>query len=194
MTWIDRIYNSGTCFHTDIEISPWFRVDLEQRIAVSHVKIYNRDRYGWRLCGFEIRIGDTTEKNGMESPRCGRLIHIPTNQDDVVACEPPLVGRYVTIVIAGRTDYLMLCEVEVYGKSVLGESPYIIVFLDTCGDCKWCNYLSSQEVWALRYRKPDFHSVKLSFGSDRIESFCLRVLNQNEVGSTQKKLSCPIEG
>ena len=56
-------------------------MDLQQRIAVTHVKIVNRgDNAGKRLCGFEIRIGDSLENNGITSLRCGTQQHIPSNQ------------------------------------------------------------------------------------------------------------------
>ena len=32
-----------------------------------------------------------------------------------------MTGRYVTIVIPGSNKYLTLCEVQVYGTSVLGK-------------------------------------------------------------------------
>ena len=76
----NRQYFSGSCTHTDEETTPWWRVDLEQRIAVTHVKIANRDQIGKRLCGFEIRVGDSLENNGITNPRCGFQQHIPSNQ------------------------------------------------------------------------------------------------------------------
>ena len=75
-----RQYYSGSCSHTDEETAPWWRVDLQQRIAVTHVKIANRDILGKRLCGFEIRIGDNLKNNGTKNTRCGVRQHIPTNQ------------------------------------------------------------------------------------------------------------------
>ncbi|CAB4032024.1 Hypothetical predicted protein, partial [Paramuricea clavata] len=111
----NRYYSSSSCTHTAEQTTPWWRVDLRQRIAVTHVKIVNRDRIGKRLCGFEIRIGDSLESNGITSPRCGTQQHIPSNQEGIVSCVPTVVGRYVTIVIPGEKKTLTLCEVEVYG-------------------------------------------------------------------------------
>ena len=73
-------YSTGSCTHTDEETTPWWRVDLQQRVTVTHVKIVNRDSYGKRLCGFQVRIGDSLENNGTTNPRCGTQQHIPTNQ------------------------------------------------------------------------------------------------------------------
>lgn len=73
-------YYRGSCTHTNEETTPWWRVDLEQRIAVTHVKIVNRAQIGKRLCGFEIRIGDSLKNNGITNPRCGSQQYIPSNQ------------------------------------------------------------------------------------------------------------------
>ena len=35
---------------------------------------------------------------------------------------PEVIGRYVTVFIPGKNKILTLCEVEVYGTSVLGMS------------------------------------------------------------------------
>ena len=69
------------CTHTAVnKQNPWWRVDLEQRIAVTHVKIVNRNVFGDRLNGFEIRVGDSLKNNGITSPRCGSPQRIPPNQ------------------------------------------------------------------------------------------------------------------
>jgi hypothetical protein len=73
-------YSSKSCTHTAEQTTPWWRVDLQQRIAVTHVKIVNRACCGKRLCGFEIRIGDSLENNGITSLRCGTRQHIPSDK------------------------------------------------------------------------------------------------------------------
>ena len=71
----------SSCTHTEVDLpNPWWRVDLEKRIAVTHVEIVNRNVYGERLDGFEIRIGDSLKNNGTTSKRCGSQQHIPSNQ------------------------------------------------------------------------------------------------------------------
>lgn len=39
---------------------------------------------------------------------------MPRGETRAIYCDPPLVGRYVTINIPGRYQVLALCEVEVY--------------------------------------------------------------------------------
>ena len=73
-------FRGDSCTHTDEETTPWWRVDLQQRVTVTHVKIVNRDSYGKRLCGFQVRIGDGLENNGTTNPRCGTQQHIPSNK------------------------------------------------------------------------------------------------------------------
>lgn len=77
-------WTSGSCTHTNVETTPWWRVDLEQRIAVTHVKIVNRAQHGERLCGFEIRIGDSLKNNGTTNPRCGSQQYIRSNQVNAI--------------------------------------------------------------------------------------------------------------
>ena len=110
-----------SCARTQKQTDPWWRVDLQQRVRVTHVKIYNRNWLGERLCGFEIQITESPVHGGATRNRCGELKHIRQNSNDVVICRPPVTGRYVTIVIPGSYKILTLCEVQVYGTSVLGK-------------------------------------------------------------------------
>ena len=80
----NRNYNKKSCTHTDEETTPWWRVDLQQRITVTQVKIVNRDQLGERLCDFEIRIGDSLENNGTTNLRCETEQDIPSCKSDQV--------------------------------------------------------------------------------------------------------------
>ena len=97
-------------------------------MRVTHVKIYNSKYIGERLCGFEIRVTESPVHDGATINRCGELKHIRQNSDDVVICRPPVTGRYVTIVIPGSDKYLILCEVQVYGTSVLGKMYVSVLY------------------------------------------------------------------
>ncbi|XP_028402504.1 receptor-type tyrosine-protein phosphatase F-like [Dendronephthya gigantea] len=124
-------YNSRSCTHTGEDANPWWRVELQQRILVANVKITNRNYHGERLCGFEIRIGDSLRNNGTTNTRCGAQQYIPKNMDGIVSCEPAgVVGRYVTILIPGDRKILTLCEVEVYGTGILGNQNRTKLQLD----------------------------------------------------------------
>ena len=108
-----------SCGRTQKQTDPWWRVDLQQRVRVTHVKIYNRSNQ--RLCGFEIRVTESSVHDETTSNRCEELKPICQNSSDVVICRPPVTGRYVTIVIPGSHKILTLCEVQVYGTNVLGK-------------------------------------------------------------------------
>ena len=46
--------------------------------------------------------------------------HIIPGLTTRLVCNPSRVGRYVTVVMTGSRDRLVLCEMEVYGVEVLG--------------------------------------------------------------------------
>ena len=47
--------------------------------------------------------------------RCAVISSIPAGFSETFECNG-MEGRYVTVVIPGRAEYLTLCEVEVYGS------------------------------------------------------------------------------
>ncbi|XP_056381042.1 uncharacterized protein LOC130276137 [Hyla sarda] len=111
------IYLSGHCSHTDLEIEPWWRVDLMHVYNVTKVKIANRgDCCQERINGAEIRIGNSPEKGGAQNPRCAKIESLGRGKEEEYICR--MVGRYVTVTIPDRAEYLTLCEVKVYGTNV----------------------------------------------------------------------------
>ncbi|KAL2079106.1 hypothetical protein ACEWY4_024850 [Coilia grayii] len=113
----DAIFGHGSCTHTNANLNSWWRVDLLQKYKVFSVIITNRvDAVPHRLNGAEIRIGNSLENNGINNPRCAVISSIPAGASYTFLCHG-MEGRYVTVVIPGRAEYLTLCEVEVY------ESP-----------------------------------------------------------------------
>ncbi|XP_031431792.1 uncharacterized protein LOC105906721 [Clupea harengus] len=112
----DGIWGHGSCTHTEAHVNPWWRVDLLQKYKVFSVIITNRkDGTPSRLNGAEIRIGNSLNNNGINNPRCAVISSIPAGFSETFECYG-MEGRYVTVVIPGRADYLILCEVEVYGS------------------------------------------------------------------------------
>ncbi|CAM5081257.1 unnamed protein product, partial [Natator depressus] len=62
-------YLRGKCSHTDLEINPWWTLDLQARVQVFRVKITNRgDCCEERINGAEIRIGSSPERSGTTNP------------------------------------------------------------------------------------------------------------------------------
>ncbi|KAL7840423.1 hypothetical protein AOLI_G00257460 [Acnodon oligacanthus] len=63
----------------------------------------------------ELKLGlDTLENHGNNNPVCA-VINIATGDPTRSYECNRMEGQYVNIVIPGRSDYLTLCEMEVYG-------------------------------------------------------------------------------
>ncbi|CAI5778802.1 Hypothetical predicted protein [Podarcis lilfordi] len=108
-------YKTGSCTHTQLDTEPWWHVDLGQQYAISAVVVKNRgDCCGKRLQGAEIRVGDSVADQGKSNPLCGTITDTSLGSVSTLYCNW-LKGRYVSIHIPGRAEYLTLCEVEVYG-------------------------------------------------------------------------------
>ncbi|KAG2464870.1 FUCL4 protein, partial [Polypterus senegalus] len=108
----------GSCACTDATSNPWWRVDLLQTYKVSMVVITNRgDCCPERINGAEIRIGNSLENDGNSNPRCATITSIPAGISTSYNCNG-MEGRYVNVVIPGKTQYLTLCEVEVFAVPV----------------------------------------------------------------------------
>ncbi|XP_062399921.1 fucolectin-like [Sardina pilchardus] len=110
----DGIYDHGSCAHTKVHLSPWWRVDLLQKYKVFSVIITTEVSVPERLDGAEIRIGNSLIDNGVNNPRCDIISSVPAGFSVTYECNG-MEGRYVTVVIPGRIGHLILCEVEVYG-------------------------------------------------------------------------------
>ncbi|XP_078126401.1 uncharacterized protein LOC144530632 isoform X1 [Sander vitreus] len=108
----------GSCIHTNIDLKPWWRLDLLKTYQINNVTITNRgDCCPERINGAEIRIGDSLNDNGNRNPRCAVISSIAAGTSQTFVCNG-MEGRYVNIVIPGRQQYLTLCEVEVNGKLI----------------------------------------------------------------------------
>ncbi|XP_075937417.1 uncharacterized protein LOC142938091 [Anarhichas minor] len=109
-------WNQASCSHTEADFNPWWRLDLGKTHKVFSVNITNViDSLPQRLNGAEILIGDSLENNGNNNPRCAVISSIPGGFTKDFQCNG-MDGRYINIVIPGRSEYLTLCEVEVYGS------------------------------------------------------------------------------
>ncbi|KAI4878300.1 hypothetical protein NFI96_009789, partial [Prochilodus magdalenae] len=116
---LDGAYDHGSCSHTLQDFGPWWRLDLLKRHKVFSITVVNRvDVTSERLKGAEIRIGDSLDNNGNSNPRCGV---ISLNKADYTFNCNGMEGRYVNIVIPGRSEFLTLCEVK--GETQCSTSP-----------------------------------------------------------------------
>ncbi|OCT77244.1 hypothetical protein XELAEV_18032443mg [Xenopus laevis] len=105
-------YNLNSCAHTEYEYKPWWRLDLKRRYKIGKVVIVNRmDCCSERLLGAEVRVGNSGDHN--KNPICGKVTDV--SEATITLCCNGMEGRYVSVVIPGKVQYLTLCEVEVYG-------------------------------------------------------------------------------
>ncbi|XP_073517862.1 fucolectin-like [Phyllobates terribilis] len=109
----DTDFSSGFCTHTNLEKDPWWKLDLGQSYKISSVAITNRMDCGLeRLMGAEVRIGNSPDNN---IPVCGTVTNVVSAT--MPFCCKGMEGRYVSVVIPGHSEYLSMCEVEVYSDS-----------------------------------------------------------------------------
>ncbi|XP_066270508.1 uncharacterized protein [Branchiostoma lanceolatum] len=108
------IYGRKSCSHSTMERNPWWRVDLGTSQCVDRVVVAKRlpPRFGKWLEGFKVYVGDNP--NVMENPSCGGKQSVAGKDLTTVNCGG-LTGRYVGIALPGKKQFLILCEVEVYG-------------------------------------------------------------------------------
>ncbi|XP_051728521.1 fucolectin-1 isoform X3 [Ctenopharyngodon idella] len=107
-------FNLGSCSHTNGDRDPWWRVDLLEVYKITRVSITNRgDCCPERINGAQIRIGNSLENNGNNNQLAATVESIPLGQTKTFKFHP-IRGRYVNIFIPGRSEYLTLCEVEVF--------------------------------------------------------------------------------
>ena len=107
-------FNDKSCACTQLEDTPWWRVDIGQRAMVYSVMITNRgDCCPERLSDFTIRVGFEDKKN--VNPTCIENVGITTGITVDFKCHRALAGQFIYIESALSNTKLTLCEVEVYG-------------------------------------------------------------------------------
>ncbi|XP_052691232.1 uncharacterized protein LOC128169101 [Crassostrea angulata] len=119
--------NNGTDFVVDLctstaggDTTPWWLVDLQAVYSIRSLRIFNRGMDKWgqdvsdRLRNVTVTVGLT--ESDVNTP-CGFFAGPGTlSQLVVIACTTLPQGRFVKISMI--TEYLTLCEVEVFGYSV----------------------------------------------------------------------------
>ena len=66
----DTTFSKNSCTATKQEESPWWSVDLDRKLAVKSVTVFNRgDCCGDRLNGFEVKVGDEIILSLLDMPR-----------------------------------------------------------------------------------------------------------------------------
>ncbi|KAI7790697.1 hypothetical protein IRJ41_006848 [Triplophysa rosa] len=109
-----RLHDVIYCSATASQSNPWWRLDLLDVYGIKTVIITARsDGALSQTNGAEIRIGNSLENNGNNNPICAVTSGFLAGNTVSYSCGV-MVGRYVNVVMTGRTSVLALCEVEVY--------------------------------------------------------------------------------
>ncbi|XP_043540602.1 fucolectin-like, partial [Chiloscyllium plagiosum] len=111
-----------SCSITKQEDDPWWRLDLRQKCQIWSIKITNhmKEREA-AIAGAEIRIGDSGQKDGINSPKCTTVESMALGATDIFNCTG-MQGRYVNIIRPGNKK-LTLCEVQVFGQPLFIIKP-----------------------------------------------------------------------
>ncbi|XP_077345306.1 fucolectin-like isoform X1 [Lithobates pipiens] len=118
---LDSEYKHGSCFSSKSQPSPWWRVDLLVSHKISHIMITSRgDCCADYLNGAEILIGDSLANNGNNNLRCAQITSIPQGATETFHCFD-MKGRYVNVILPGKTGYITFCEIEIYGVPVIND-------------------------------------------------------------------------
>uniref|UniRef100_R4GDI2 Fucolectin tachylectin-4 pentraxin-1 domain-containing protein n=2 Tax=Anolis carolinensis TaxID=28377 RepID=R4GDI2_ANOCA len=118
-------YLRGHCTHTKLEVNPWWMVDLRARFRVLSVVVTNRgDCCEERLDGAVILIGDSKDRGGITNPRCATITSLRMGETHKFECNE-MPGQYVTITIPDRSNYLSVCEVQVFGERIIPPVPNV---------------------------------------------------------------------
>ncbi|KAJ1194934.1 hypothetical protein NDU88_004219 [Pleurodeles waltl] len=113
-------FSGGSCSHTLLDMSPWWQVDLQELHRISSIVLVNRaDCCRERLWGAEVRIGYSPDNC---NPVCATITNT-TSKPVITLCCGGMEGRYISVVIPGRKEYLTLCEVEIYAAEPAAETP-----------------------------------------------------------------------
>ncbi len=114
------VLNGQHGFHTDIEESPWWSVDLQSPQPVGEVRLFNRTDSPERA----RRLSIHASMDGREWTRVFQKTddRVFAGIDDPLICRlaQPVPARHVRVAL-DRPDWLHLDEVEVYGPAAAGS-------------------------------------------------------------------------
>jgi hypothetical protein len=116
--WFDNSVSS-----TDYNYQPWWQVDLGASYNVSTVQIYNRTDWCASCLGaLEILVSDQPiQSQDLADPSLHPNIHRyypPTTTNSFISVPMMAGGRYVMVAMPGRTWWLDLAEVKVFGTAM----------------------------------------------------------------------------
>jgi F5/8 type C domain len=112
---VDGSRNVGYGFHSQLEDSPWLSIDLGRAYAIAQIEVFGRgDGHYDQSVPLFLEISDSGADYGQVASRTEPF---SDSEPWVIKPAPPLVTRYLRLRTT-RRSYLVLNEVEVYGKTV----------------------------------------------------------------------------
>ncbi len=101
-------------FHTDLEDSPWWLVDLGAPTPIELIRVFNRESVPGR--GASLYVALSPDEASWETVFQNEGGHLGGSREGPLTIElPGRATRYVRVGLRGR-DYLHLEQVEVYAK------------------------------------------------------------------------------
>ncbi|CAG2208856.1 unnamed protein product [Mytilus edulis] len=195
---IQQLQVAYSCSHTDhYEPFNWWTVDLGQLFTVDTIIIYNRED---SCCGNLLRFTYYFRWEDYNRSTPDLCYHHDGVSPLVIniTCPTGTIGRYVQIYKPNGVDFnitrqpLSLCEVEVYGRSILTD-PNDTVIETTTGNslstddsiCQ-CPCDSSTFAWSSNYTKEELQIIM----SEKLENLKRELRVQRSVlTSSLRKLN-----
>ena len=95
--------------------SPWWQVDLGDVAIIERIAVKTLSTPSYILINpFDIRVGNDNRNGGIDNPFCAASLTLPPKDMKTFTCPTRMMGRYVSINL-NRKEFLIVCEVEVYG-------------------------------------------------------------------------------
>ena len=114
----NKATTSEHCAQSKQESGAWLRVDLQASAIIESVSNLSFEADARFMDAFDVRAGYSSQNGGVGNPPCQLNVNIPVNSSSVhVQCPSGLIGRYITV-NTHSTDFIDMCELEVYGYYV----------------------------------------------------------------------------
>jgi hypothetical protein len=117
---VDGETNGTFGFHSALEDSPWLSVDLGQNYEITKIKILGRGDSDFNQ---SVPLALAISDDGTEYREIARRAEAFSESDPwIVTPPPPISARFIRLQTMRRT-YLVLGEVQVFGKPPKGQQP-----------------------------------------------------------------------
>ena len=103
-------------FHSQLEDTPWLSIDLGRPHAITRIEVFGRNDAGPYDQSIPLVL-ETSDTGADYGQVASRTEPFSDSEPWVIKPAPPLVTRYLRLRTT-RRSYLVLNEVEVYGKAV----------------------------------------------------------------------------